>query len=71
MIDKALSVVQETVDPIMETTKMPVVTNNWKKVPKVPRILTSAISEMYIGTNTQKLPVATPIKINQQLLLFT
>lgn len=37
--------------------------DSWKKVPNVPLMLVSAISEIYIGATTQKLPVDIPEKI--------
>lgn len=57
-----LSVVQLTTAPIKYTNRIPNVNINWNKVPKVPLIVSSAISEMYMGATTQKLPVAKPEK---------
>lgn len=38
------------------------VRRSWNSVPRVPRMLVSAISEMYMGATTQKLPVEIPTK---------
>lgn len=47
---------------------MPTVSSSWKRVPRVPRMLVSAISEMYMGATTQKLPVEIPENGKQRVL---
>lgn len=59
---RTLKVVQLTIEPMMYTRRIPTDRVNWNSVPKVPLILLSAISEMYMGATTQKLPVAKPEK---------
>lgn len=48
---------------------MPTVSSSWNRVPRVPRMLVSAISEMYMGATTQKLPVEMPAKGKKRILM--
>jgi len=44
----------------MKDSRIPIVRNSWNIAPSVPRVETSAISEMYVGTRTQAAPTPMP-----------